>query len=94
MSRKNPLMGPQSIGEAYREKYWKELKSSEKIERMREIVKGLKATINFLESRVSKLQRHSHNERGEAVLVEGLEGYFGGNEIQSPRSTNPDEVYF
>ncbi len=79
-----------------REKYWSEIDTKEKIERLRNLVKSQLQTISRLEQELNRFKRHSHNEKGEAVIVESLSGYYGGNEIAggSLRNTNDkDEVY-
>jgi len=82
------------------EKSWSELTDSEKIERMREIVKSLaNYTIPRIQRQTIKLERdfynHSHNEKGE--IVTKVERYDSENSELGgilARNSNPGEVYF
>ena len=60
-------------------KDWKELTDSEKIERMREIVKNLQNQNSRYYSENNRLRvkvaNHVHNEKGEAVEMKKIERY-------------------
>ena len=81
---------------ASREKYWSEIDDKEKIERVRNLAKGQMKTIQRLEKELNRIKRHTHNEKGEAIIVETL-GYGGGSEMPIERTLRPgekqDEVY-
>ena len=60
-------------------KEWEVLNDSEKIERMREIVKGLQSQLIRVETSNSnlrlKLSQHGHNDKGEAIEIKKIERY-------------------
>lgn len=79
-----------------RDKYWTEIDTEKKIERMREIVHSLIDDVNSLEETVKKLRVHCHTDSGEITVpfdphrtAPGIIGRLGGR-----RSDNGDEVYF
>lgn len=77
-----------------RQKYWKELKQIEKIERMREIIKQMENSISLVSNRSRRMEQHTHNKEGEAVEVKKF-GYLGGSEQEAKSETGKeDEVYF
>ena len=93
----NKTLGNQML--ASREKYWKELKADEKVERMRTVVKRLEERIENLKQSEALLMRHSHTEDGSVVVVNHLGNRYGGEEVSNyPHNNrpgmNPDEVYF
>jgi hypothetical protein len=79
-----------------REKYWSELKSSEKIERMRTVVKHLQSALDEVRSQIRPLQKHIHDKDGNAVVQNKLGTEYGGEvEIrQRPIGNDPDQIYF
>ena len=84
---------------AKREKYWKELKIEEKVERSRKITKSLRERVWRLENDLSLLKanfvRHNHVEGKVVKVIEEFDRDFGGvsAEIQK-RLGEKDEVYF
>jgi len=64
---------PMSAGLANREKFWSELDSDTKIERMRSVLKNLVNKVERMENLGYKtrklLLRHSHTEDGKVVQV-------------------------
>ena len=79
--------------EACREKYWSEITQKEKIERTRKAVKRLMNEIHNLGMGMERLKKHSHNLEGEAIVVEKIKSYYGGEEDSMPRKED-DNVYF
>ena len=76
---------------AERQKYWKELRLSEKIERMRDTVKRLQSQL----SEVSNLRRVLENHRYDGNdLVLPVNRSYGEGEVLTPRDRDSDEVYF
>jgi len=75
------------------EKYWNELKDSEKIERMRLVVKELNREIKEVKAGIRELYRHNHNKDGEPVIVKRL-----GYDLEERRSYKEEDsktdVYF
>lgn len=53
---------------AFREKTWPELTDSEKIERMRGVVKNLQRECRSLSARLSPLRYHEHGEGGKILI--------------------------
>lgn len=49
-------------------KPWKDLKTDEKIERMRELLKSTYASIDRLNGEIANLWEHSHEEDGKVVI--------------------------
>jgi len=83
----------ESMKLASREKYWKELTSEEKVERMRKIVKHQAGEISFLRQQLDSLQEHVHVGNN----IYNRRGRYGYEEIgldQSRRSEKDDEVFF
>lgn len=91
------------LNEASREKYWLELTDSEKIERIRSIIKQneyFKEKVYKLERKISKIinlvANHTHNERG--IAVKPIDTYFQeDNElcgVGSSINRNEKEIYF
>jgi hypothetical protein len=60
------------MNDARREKNWDELTDSEKVERMRDVVKRQGRHINRLDHIITALQRHQHSVTGD-VLVHHLD---------------------
>ena len=60
-------------------KEWEVLSDSEKIERMREIVKNLQSSLSRVERSNNnlrvKLSQHGHNDKGESVEIKKIERY-------------------
>jgi predicted RNase H-like nuclease (RuvC/YqgF family) len=60
-------------------KEWEELNDSEKIERMREVIKNLQSSLSRVErsnnSLRIKLSQHGHNDKGEPVEIKKIERY-------------------
>ena len=83
-----------------REKFWKELNSEEKIDRMRSILKGIQNTLDYVEKNSRQtsedFKNHEHTDRNG--LVKPLNAGFGGGELSCGSTAqiakNPDEVYF
>ena len=73
----------------YREKYWNEIDSAGKIERMREVVKRMENRVVNLEKTVNGLR--SHNHIGNKVFYE-LESFYSFAE--SLGSPNKEDGYF
>lgn len=71
---------PGGPGSPMREKNWDELTDSEKIERMRGIVKGFQSQMNRMEESLYSLRYHQHASNGEIVVplhqanISGLQG--------------------
>ena len=77
-----------------RQKFWKGLNQSEKIERMREVIKRLQDTLSTYHERARRMEQHTHNEKGEAIEVKKF-GYMGGSEQAAKMpEVGKDEVYF
>ncbi len=80
-----------------RPKYWPELNESEKLERMREVVKHQDNRIarlnQQLDSLFRKLRQHTHTANGYTVLPIDFisDDTFGANKAQTSSDT---EVYF
>lgn len=67
-----------------REKYWSEIDTDEKIERLRAFVKNLQGENNRLRSTINSIKQHTHDDQGKAVTVKPLTdeyGEYGGNQI-------------
>jgi hypothetical protein len=77
---------------AQREKYWSELEDAEKIERMREEVKKLERVAMSLSNKISKWQRHSHQDNKIVIPLE--QDYPPGGITTSRKPLDPDKVYF
>jgi hypothetical protein len=75
-----------------REKYWEELTDSEKIERMRGVIKSYRDEVSRMQSVIRKLTRHKHNNSNMPIFEEELCYYAGGECEQVLRNKN--EVYF
>ena len=92
---KNP--GALGVGSMLsREKYWGELKTDEKIERLRNLLKSCVAENDRLRRKLSVFNRHTHDESGKAVSVKPLsEDYdeYGAQVGMKSVSSNPDDVY-
>ena len=56
--------------EAERERYWDEISSEEKTERMRIEVKRMQKKITYLEQIVDRLLHHSHTDKGIVVPLD------------------------
>ncbi len=72
-----------------RQKYWKELSNSEKIERVRCILKILQLSADKIDKDMRTLRKHSHHND---KMVIPLEREFGG--IVEGGKPKSDEVYF
>lgn len=59
---------PGGPGSPMREKNWDELTDSEKIERMRGIIKGFKQQLQGVQERLYPLQNHQHASNGDIVV--------------------------
>lgn len=83
-----------------REKYWSELTSYEKIERMRTQVKYRDYLIDDMQKKLNKLEqffyKHQHCERTAKVLVEPnqYEHITGGGLLGAKYDSGSQEVYF
>jgi hypothetical protein len=76
-----------------REKYWSELTTDEKVERMREQVKNLIRIVDRLDYKLNLLLRHSHHEGGVTIPIDECReaiGAIGGR----VKPENKDDVYF
>ena len=76
-----------------REKYWSELDSDGKIERMRRIVRNQGREIDELKEKVRKLRKHTHVGDGFADIAIPLDTrdesrFYGGKQL------GPEEEYF
>lgn len=82
---------------ASREKYWKELTDSEKIDRMRIVVKRLQESLIYISNQIDDFPNHIHNSKGEAI-VENRLGQVNigkaGMIMQTSFSKDSDEVFF
>lgn len=81
-----------------RMKYWSELSIEEKIERTREVLKGVTQDVQEIHRRIYKLEEMfaNHDHKGDKVVsfvgrALSIEGY-GISKMTTP--TNPNEVYF
>ena len=74
-------------------KFWNELNSDEKIERMREQIKELNRQIMDIRRNVQALCIHRHNAKNEVVVEETI-GNMHYLEYAKNPTQNPDEVYF
>jgi hypothetical protein len=83
-----------------REKYWQELTDTEKIERMREIVKRQESLLGSLLDRISRvkdiLSTHSHDRDGRIMKILSYEDYEErGNRLMGGlHTTLNNEIYF
>jgi len=75
-----------------RQKYWSELKSDEKIERLREQVKSVQYRQQGMEELLQRLNNHSHLPDGSIVVP--LHGDYPQQVHGSLRWEKDDEVYF
>jgi hypothetical protein len=89
------------LGRDSREKYWSELTVEEKVERLRQMLKGLADSTSRDHEKLYFLSDlfdiHEHNQRGETA-VPSKKIYAGhqypiGGKIQA-KGGNPDDVYF
>ena len=98
-------MDAQELGKGFsgliqREKWWKELNSDEKIERMREQVRKLQVDAMRLDAHYLELKALflSHLHMGESIVYTAQEkrqvDSVGYGELKRKPSVNPDEVYF
>ena len=74
----------------YREKWWSEIDSDEKIERMRKEVKRIDRAISRMRAQIYRLNHHLHGEQGELLqklLTTQEEGIV-------PFDKDGDDVYF
>ena len=78
---------------AGREKYWSELSSKEKIERLRDIVRCLKEEVRDIRIKVSQVSNHKHDENGEAVIIKRM-GYLDHEVCERKPEKRNDDVYF
>ena len=76
-----------------REKYWSEAEDSEKIERMRGIVKQQANDIRRLSSIVDKLQAHGHSDVGVVIPLRGG-GCYEPQGLPYRHGKQDEEVYF
>jgi archaellum component FlaC len=81
--------------EESREKYWSELTTDEKVERMRDQVKSLIRIVDRLNYKLNLLFRHSHHDHEGRVTIPIDEcreaiGAIGGR----VKPENKDDVYF
>lgn len=74
-----------------RPSYWKELSIEDKIERMRDVVKGIQNQNDRLERRIRELSVHDHKD---GKLIVPFDEYGRGSGTILSRQQNPDEVYF
>ena len=88
-----------AFGGQGREKYWKELSTEEKIERMRQILKIAQRTSESIDTKVDKLNGefdiHQHHD-GKIMLPRQNDSFrrIGAHDRIVTNPTNPDEVYF
>ena len=75
-----------------REKYWGELTTEEKIERMREQVKNLQREIRDLGSLIQSLSEHSHLNNEIVMPLRSRRGHGEGEQMQ--RGPGKDDVHF
>jgi len=74
-----------------RMKYWRELDEAGKVERMREVIRSLQSSNQFLETQVSNLLKHSHLD---GLLVSPIQTSFGYSVQGEDASTKTGDVYF
>ena len=77
----------------HREKWWSELTSDEKIERMRQVLKNIQTDLQFFHGRVENLMRHDHSNQKIVVPLEER-GYGAVNVGRSLQGEKPDDVWF
>ena len=79
---------------ACREKYWGELTDSEKIDRLRGVIKAFQGEFSRLQKIVRELTEHKHNEREKVICEKDICYYAGVCEDLGTRIDNSNEVYF
>lgn len=72
-----------------REKYWSEIDGSEKVERLRQIVKQQQGELRRLSGLVDMLANHEHGKLGQVLSQVRQGGY-----QTFPSRTQGDKVYF
>lgn len=85
-----------------REKYWSEITSDEKIERMRTKIKYKDYLIEDMQKKLNRLEeffyKHQHSDRTGKILVEPNQyDYLPSSSLGSPLVnpySKPDEVFF
>jgi hypothetical protein len=80
-----------------REKYWCELTTEEKIERIREMFKRQMNNIRYINNIINKLKTHKHNAEGMPIIEEVLNYIYGWEEqvgVPLTKAEKKDEVYF
>lgn len=78
---------------ASRKKYWSELTDSERIERMRKIIKGQDTTISRLQKEIVRLLSHKHLNGAIVVNLDDLEVDLEVDSYMSPQVKNEKEAY-
>jgi hypothetical protein len=90
-------------GEPSREKYWSELTSDERVERLRQVIKSLQYRHDYTNEDMIKMQNHfyKHQHDAKGALIAPLTQYDGGlggslmGQVGVPtKGGNPNEVYF
>jgi len=90
---KEKTVAHQDDVKSYRMKYWGEIETEDKCERLRSQVKRQEKQIKRLMQFVQSMRNHSHSTTGEIVVP--LRGNFGdGDEAEHPRQIENTEVYF
>lgn len=75
-----------------REKYWSELSAVEKLERIRDVVKGYRGRVEDHEELLVLLMRHKHLKESDGVVVEILEHRISGS--AKALKIDPDKEWF
>lgn len=84
-----------------REKYWSELTETERVERLRQVIKTMQYTIEYVQSENIKLRNHfyKHFHNADGKLMGPINEYDGSTLSNScglariGGSSNPDETY-
>lgn len=74
-----------------REKYWDELTDTQKIERMRSIVKSMQYQLQTAVATIDKLTNHQHNMQNGEIVVPLKDNRYGAEE--SPRRFKDDKYF-
>jgi len=77
-----------------RPKYWSELNSDEKIERMRDEVKMLKSQSQNFVNKMNRLENHEHSPSGKILTPYNQNSGLGIAMSSGGIISNPNEVYF
>jgi hypothetical protein len=76
-----------------REKYWCELTTEEKVERMRDILKRIMREMDSIRITIDKIRRHKHDPEGLPIVEERLDISYDVA-ISYNEAEEKGEVYF